>query len=99
MRDWAANQLQDHRDEQQVLLIPPGSHTLPQNAGHWLISSSNFEGLEPGQELQGPCELFVQGRLPGRLIAQPNGWPPSRLPAAMVVDAPLDSDSLEVLEL
>ena len=98
LRDWAANQLQDHRDEQQVLLIPPGSHTLPQNAGHWLISSSNFEGLEPGQELQGPCELFVAGRLPGRLIAQPNGWPPSRLPAAMVVDAPLDSDSLEVLE-
>ena len=98
LRDWAANQLQDHRNEQQVLLIPPGSHTLPKNAGHWLISSSNFEGLDPGQELEGPCELFIRGKLPGRLVAQPSGWPPSRLPAAMVVDAPLDSDSAEVLE-
>ena len=98
LRDWAANQLQEHRDEQQVLLVPPGSHTLPKNAGQWLISSTNFEGFEPGQALQGPCELFVQGRLPGRLIAQPTGWPPSRLPAVMAVDVTLDSDSEEVLE-
>ena len=98
LRDWASNQLQDHRDEQQVLIVPPGSHSLPQNAGCWLISSTNFEGFEPGQELQGPCELFVKGRLPGRLIAQPNGWPPSRLPVAMAVDAPLESDTTEVLE-
>lgn len=98
LRDWVANQLQDHNDKQQVLLVPPGSYTLPSNSGRWLISSSNFEGFEPGIDLQGPCELFVKGRLPGRLISQPNGWPPSRLPSVMAVDPPLDSDAPEILE-
>ena len=97
LRDWAENQLKEHRDEQQVMLIPPGSHTLPRNSGQWLISSGNFETFEPGQALQGPCELFVQGRLPGRLIAQPAHWPPSRLPDVVEVDV-LDTKLEEVSE-
>ncbi|MEN9766106.1 MAG: hypothetical protein RLZZ32_66 [Cyanobacteriota bacterium] len=97
LRDWASNQLQDFRGEQQVLLLPAGSHTLQVDSGAWLVSSANFEGLEPGAEVQGPLELFVRGKLPGRLVAQPPGWPPDRLPAAMVVGSDLASDA-EVLE-
>ncbi len=98
LRDWASNQLQEHFGDQQVLLLPPGSHNLQAGGGAWLVSSANFEGLEPGAELQGPVELFVRGKLPGRLVAQPPGWPPDRLPAAMVVvggDLPPDAEVLE----
>ena len=97
LRDWASNQLQEHRGQQQVLLLPPGSHSLQADGGSWLVSSANLEGLEPGAEIRGATELFVRGKLPGRLVAQPVAWPPSRLPAAMVVDADLASDG-EVLE-
>ncbi|MBL6741961.1 MAG: peptidase domain-containing ABC transporter [Synechococcus sp. BS301-5m-G53] len=97
LRDWASNQLHDYRGEQQVMLLPPGSHTLPSGCGHWLVSSTNFEGLEPGAEIEGPVELFVRGRLSGRLVAQPAGWPPGRMPVAMVVGGDLEPDG-EVLE-
>ena len=97
LRDWASNQLHDYLSEQDVRLFPVGSHTLALDAGAWLVSSSNFEDLEVGAEIEGPLELFVRGKLPGRLVAQPPGWPPGRMPAAMVVDGGLDPE-IEVLE-
>ena len=98
LRDWASNQLQEHFGDQQVLLLPPGSHSLQAGGGAWLVSSANFEGLEPGAEVIGPMELFVRGKLPGRLVAQPPGWPPDRLPAAMVVVSGDLAPNAEVLE-
>ena len=95
LRDWAANQMQEAPGEQQVLLLPPGTHSFPEGWASWLVSSDNFEGLEPGREVQGPVELAVRGKLPGRLLAQPPSWPPLRLPAAMVVDPDLEGDSTE----
>lgn len=97
LRDWASNQLHDSRSEQQVQLLAPGSHSLGIDAGTWLVSSTNFEGLEPGAEISGPLELFVRGKLPGRLVAQPTGWPPTRMPAVMVVGGDSLPDD-EVLE-
>ena len=97
LRDWASNQMQEHRGDQQVLLLPPGSHSLPPDGRSWLVSSANLEGLEPGAEVQPGAALFVRGRLPGRLLALPAGWPPGRLPAALVVDPDLAGDA-EVLE-
>jgi subfamily B ATP-binding cassette protein HlyB/CyaB len=91
LRDWASHQLKDNLVEQRVLLLPPGSHSLQADSGSWLVSSANFEGLEPGAEVLGPAELFVRGKLPGRLVAQPQGWPPQGRPVAMV--APVDPDS------
>jgi ATP-binding cassette subfamily B protein len=82
LRDWAANQMQEAPGEQQVLLLPPGTHSFPEGWTSWLVSSDNLEGLEPGREVQGPVELAVRGKLPGRLLAQPSSWPPLRLPAA-----------------
>ena len=97
LRNWISNQLLDHRGEQQILLLPPGSHTIPVGAERWLVSSTNFEGLEPGDEVRGPTELFVRGKLPGRLVAQPSGWPPTRLPAVMSIDNDINPE-LELLE-
>jgi len=97
LRNWASNQLLDFRGEQQILLLPPGSHSIAVGPERWLVSSTNFEGLQPGDEVKGPVELFVRGKLPGRLVAQPSGWPPSRLPAVMSIESDLNPE-LEVLE-
>lgn len=95
--NWASRQLQDNLSEQRLLILPPGSHTLEIDSGAWLVSSTSFEDLEPGEEIKGPLELFVRGKLPGRLVAQPGGWPPNLMPAAIEMDGDLVSDA-EVLE-
>jgi len=77
LRDWVAMQLREQQQQQNVLVLPCGSHSLQDHAGHWFVSSANFEGLAPGTEISGPVDLFIRGQLPGRLVAQPPSWPPA----------------------
>ena len=98
---WAANQLTEQPQAQQVLLLPPGRHLNPAGTGRWLLSSANVDGIAPGQALAPEQTITVLGKLPARLISRPSPWPPGDLPAALVVgrngDGPGESPS-EALE-
>lgn len=97
--DWVSNQLSEHRECQQVLLLPPGPHTFPEGWSPWLVSSTNLEGFAPGAECRGPLDLVVAGRLPARLLALPTPWPPAQHADALVVDAATSDDEASALEL
>ncbi|WP_370318250.1 peptidase domain-containing ABC transporter [Synechococcus sp. BS56D] len=89
LRDWASNQLIEASERQQVLLVPPGEHSFDATWGPWLLSSSNVAGFNPGDDVLGPLNLKVRGKLPARLIAKQAATPPAIRPAALVV-APED---------
>jgi subfamily B ATP-binding cassette protein HlyB/CyaB len=98
---WASNQLAEHGEQHQVLLMPPGRHRLPEGPSPWLVSSTNVEDIPAGGELSGPAEIMVLGRLPARLVACPPAWPPEEVPQVLVVQgdaSDADSQELEVLE-
>ena len=85
IRDWSSNQLTEAAERQQVLLVPPGDHSFGPEWGPWLLSSSNADGFNPGDELLGPLKLCVRGKLPARLLAKHNATPPVARPVALVV--------------
>ena len=97
LRDWVANQLTEHCANQKVLLLPPGSHSLPNDGQSWLLSSSNLEGVHPGDEVPSGTELVVRGRLPCRLLGMPAGWPHASAPVAEAMTADLSANA-QVLE-
>jgi ATP-binding cassette subfamily B protein len=96
--NWAANQLAEHSERQRVVLLPPGDHTITADMGPLLLSSSNVEGLTPGAELGPGDRLRVLGRLPARLLARPEPWPP-RAAAAVVVGRSSDESGEPAAEL
>jgi ATP-binding cassette subfamily B protein len=81
-----------------VVLLPPGDHTITADMGPLLLSSSNVEGLTPGAELGPGDRLRVLGRLPARLLARPEPWPP-RAAAAVVVGRSSDESGEPAAEL
>ena len=83
--NWAANQLAEHGDRQQLHLLPPGEHVVSEAMGAVLLSSTNVEGHEAGERLLPGAALSVRGRLPARLLACPTPWPPQSLAPALVV--------------
>ena len=98
LRDWASNQIEESRDQQQVLLIPPGDHSFGSDWGPWLASSSNIGGVAPGEELLGPLKLTVKGKLPARLLAKSGATPPVELPSVFVVAPEAGAEEVQSLE-
>lgn len=97
--NWVSNQLAEHGERQQVVLLPPGEHRISAETGPLLLSSINVQGSSAGQELQPGPLVTVQGRLPARLLVRPEPWPPDDLQAAMVVGAGLDAADQGAIEL
>ena len=75
---WAQEEC---RLPKEVLILTPGKHELNSNWGRWIVSSGNIQGETPGSVLQGPLDITILGRLPGRLLPIPPHWPPQRTPA------------------
>ena len=98
LRDWASNQIEESRDQQQVLLIPPGDHSFGSDWGPWLASSSNIGGVAPGEELLGPLKLTVKGKLPARLLAKSGATPPVELPSVFVVAPEAGAEDVQSME-
>jgi len=98
LRDWASNQITEKRSSQQVLLVPPGEHDFGPDWGPWLLSSSNVDGFNPGEELLGPLRLRVRGKLPARLLSKEGATPPSQLPSALVVGDDAAAEEAEVAD-
>lgn len=90
LKDWANSVVLEEKED-DVLLIPPGEHQFDSRWGPWLISSSNISGLRPGEEVLGPINLVVKGKIPGRLLGKKTGTPPVEVPPVMVV-SPETSD-------
>ena len=91
LKDWANSVILEEEDD--VLLIAPGQHQFDSRWGPWLISSSNISGLSPGDEVLGPINLVVKGKIPGRLLGKKTGTPPVEVPPVMVVST--DTSDLE----
>ena len=66
---------------QEVLILTPGKHELSSDWGRWIVSSCNIQGKTPGSVLQGPLDITILGRVPGRLLPIPPHWPPQTTPA------------------
>ena len=82
IRDWAQEFCREHADQLAVELLPPGDHSFGAQWGPWLVSSSNVEGCQPGEELLGPVQLRVKGKLPARLLPKSPSTPPPHAAAA-----------------
>ena len=82
IRDWAQEFCREHADQLAVELLPPGDHSFGAQWGPWLVSSNNVEGYQPGEELLGPVQLRVKGKLPARLLPKSPSTPPPHAAAA-----------------
>ena len=82
IRDWAQEFCREHADQLAVELLPPGDHSFGAQWGPWLVSSNNVEGYQPGEELLGPVQLRVKGKLPARLLPKSPSMPPPHAAAA-----------------
>ncbi|MBM5800284.1 MAG: ATP-binding cassette domain-containing protein [Cyanobacteria bacterium K_DeepCast_35m_m2_023] len=97
--NWVSNQLAEHAERQQVVLLPPGEHRLDPTSPPLLLSSANVEGGQPGQQFGAADVVRVQGRLPARLLVRPEPWPPQALPAALVVGTGVEASGDAASEL
>ena len=82
IRDWAQEFCCEHPDQLAVELLPPGDHSFGAQWGPWLVSSNNVEGYQPGEELLGPVQLRIKGKLPARLLPKSPSTPPPHAAAA-----------------
>ena len=60
------------------------------------MSSSNVEGYQPGEEVLGPVQLRIKGKLPARLLPKSPSTPPPHAAAAKASALATEADVEEL---